>query len=68
MWRRAWRLPEGCMTLAQVQQLAKQPFPSPLLLLYLEVFQHGPFLSKKQRTRWALKDTDTLRQQVLVKV
>lgn len=37
-------------------------------LLYLEVFQHGPFLGKKQRTRWALKDADTLGQQVLVEV
>lgn len=36
--------------------------------LYLEMFQHGPFLGKKQRTRWALKDADTLGQQVLVEV
>jgi hypothetical protein len=34
----------------------------------LEMFQHGPFLGKKQRTRRALKDTDALGQQVLVKV
>lgn len=45
-----------------------EPVPSPLLLLYLEMLQHGPFLGKKQRTRWTLKDTDTLGQQVLVKV
>lgn len=32
------------------------------------MFQHGLFLGKKQRTRWTLKDTDTLGQQVLVKV
>lgn len=32
------------------------------------MFQHGPLLGKEQRTRWALEDTDTLGQQVLVEV
>lgn len=32
------------------------------LVSVLEMLQHGSFLGKKQRTRRALKDTDTLGQ------
>lgn len=59
---------EVCGPSPRSVQLSTHP-PSPIpLLLYLEMFQHGPFLGKKQRTRRALKDTDTLGQQVLVEV